>query len=138
MFLPLLLVATILFTYVIPYELIVRAFQHFDVDFGVWGNQLADVKADHAAYLQQQAFSDGEVVDLQRMLWAYWPLIGGIAVVLTAASIVCFIRCARASVITLATGIRKRRSVYWRTDRERSLLTGHAPADAVLNPRDRC
>ncbi len=111
-FLTLFAASTYVFSYIIPLDLAWDSLQKFDLNPGEWRENLEGVQAEHSRFMRGLGFSDEEIFNFQRALWHEWPLMAGAAFLLVAGSVYAMVRCAAVAVATLATGIRKRRSMY--------------------------
>jgi len=108
--------ATLIFTHVMPAGLIVRSVKDFNIDPAVWRENLKDERAEYTAFQKQRGIEGERAQKIQSGLWHGWPVYAGVALLLGTCATLGFVRCARAGVIELAAGIRKRRSVYARGD----------------------
>ena len=118
-FLMLFVFATLMFSYIIPSELIVRSFSEFDADTTAWRQNLDRVQLDHTLFLSRLGATPETIDSIQRTLWHDWPIIAVGGLVAVIAILVVLIKCAGHSVGRLAAGIRRRRRIYARTDVQR-------------------
>lgn len=108
--------ATYVFTYVIPFDLIVDSFQSFDTDVDQWRSNLSEVRKDHAAFASLSGLNEAQVDQLQKSLWNDWPAIAACTAILLLIAYYVVFKTAGRAVCTWASGIRKRRSAYARGD----------------------
>jgi len=115
-FIGLFAVATLLFTYIIPPDLIARSFQGFDIDRLAWRENLQEVQVEHTRFLRAQGVEDNQTGVIQQTLWHGVPIFG-FGLVFSAVGIACFyLKYARQGVEQLVTGIRLRRKMYAKSD----------------------
>lgn len=115
-FLSIFVVASYVFSYVIPLPLVVDSFAAFELDSQAWRENLADVKQEHGFFLRKLGVKATTVQQVQSSMWHEWPFWAGVAVLFVVGSLILLIKCAARSVAFLASGIRHRRQSYARGD----------------------
>ncbi len=124
MFLTCFLLATLLFRYIVPCDLIVRTFAEFHVDGDIWRHNLADVRADHARFLRTLGAGPETVLGIQKSLWHNWPVIALTGLVVGLGTLAMLVKFAGRAAADLTAGIRVRRQMYARTDVKRMRCAG--------------
>ena len=115
--------ATLLFSWVMPLELVVRSFENFEWDAVVWRENLNDVRAEHAGFLRNAGFKAEHVRTIQQQLWQSWPPFAIVGVLVAGGALIAFLRCARHSVTLLVRGIRSRRKLYADSDVRKMMIS---------------
>lgn len=115
-FLFLFCIGTLVFRFVIPADLIDRGVRAFEFDPRAWRENLVSVQAEHTKFLETQGAGEGQIREIQRMLWYGSPAIGSGLLFVSLCIGLVFLRCARGGVTALVTGIRSRRKMYARCD----------------------
>ena len=122
-FLILIVATTLLFSWVMPLDLVGRSFENFEWDADVWRENLSDVRTEHTSFLHSAGFGSDQIKLIQQQLWHGWPIIGIVFVVVIWLSFRAFLRCACRSVVLLVRGIRARRRLY-AADDVREMMIG--------------
>lgn len=115
-FLTLFVVATFLFSYVIPLNLVFDSFAAFEFESDAWRQNLTEVQQEHGGFLRRVGFDDETVQKVQSSLWHEWPVFAGVGILFVVASLMLLLKCAARSVAVLAMGIRHRRQTYAQGD----------------------
>ena len=115
-FLTMFVVASFLFSYVIPLNLVVDSFAAFEFESDAWRANLTEVQKEHGGFLRRIGFDSETVQKVQSSLWHEWPVFAGGGILFVVASLMLLLKCAARSVAILATGIRHRRQTYAQGD----------------------